>query len=224
MAGIQYHEGHHQELSHLKDWQNCLTTNIKPVTITIEGQNNSYNPVSSQILIKMSQFADYVQRFSNVLEQADKDRSAEDVFSNMMMNPKEERSFREDFRGEKIKNSIAHELSHWLNDTKNNNNIMTKLMNAKGKNVSIEVLQGLDNVALTDFERDAQIHQIAQMKRKISQAVWDSLSFEEMLSRDNSLYRAIWIRLSKKDQKTWKKLILKRMAREKLLGKNMRFK
>jgi len=195
---------------------------IKPVTINIEGRNNSFNPMSSTVSIRMSQFVDFMESMSVKLELADRDERAEDIFANLLRNSKEQRSFREDYRGEKLKNSIAHELSHWLNDTKNNRNIFNKLMKAKDKNSSIEVLQGLDNVALTDIERDAQIHQIAQMKRKIPDVLWDSYSFEEMLTHDNSLYSAIWLNLSKKDQHTWKKLILRRMRRENLLGKKMR--
>jgi len=196
---------------------------IKPVDILIQGPNNAYSPTNTRVSVRLSQFVDFLLQHANQIKEAPKSFLAVDIVSKELeiFDKKQSITFRQDYAGEKMKNSIAHELSHYTNDVKNNNNIMTQLMKAKGKGSSIEALQGLHNVALTDIEVDAQIHQIKQMKRGINDVLWNALSFEDMLSRDNSLYRAIWQNLNFSDKKQWKKKILKRMARENLLGKRM---
>jgi len=58
------------------------------------------------------------------------------------------------------------------------------------------------------------------LKRKISNKKWDLLSFEGMLKNDNSL-DFIYTTLRGKEKSQWKRDILTRLNREKLLGKNM---
>jgi hypothetical protein len=134
-----------------------------------------------------------------------------------------------EFSEARVKGSIYHELSHWLDDTLHNQNInktLEKAQKAKPKNQRKVLNQNNPNVALTSFERDAQIHSIKQLKRTYSDD-WDSYTFDEMISLNPSL-DTIYHNAkdggysSKPYVDKWKKLILKRMDREGLLGYNMR--
>jgi len=62
-----------------------------------------------------------------------------------------------------IKSSIAHELSHWLNDSLHNE-FLTKLIILSRDNKELLKLKNLD-VNLTYFELDAQIHSIKQLRK-----------------------------------------------------------
>jgi len=77
---------------------------------------------------------------------------------------------------------------------------------------------------MTYFEIDAIIHGIKAVKSKVGGKKWDTLTFKQV----GELYTSLWSVITKLEYygpdvaKIYKKAILKRMHREKLLGKNMR--
>jgi hypothetical protein len=130
-------------------------------------------------------------------------------------------AFKNELNGVKMKDSIYHELSHWLDDTFHNFFLSktVKLSLETGKYLQ---KQGKNNVNASKIEINAQIHTIKQLKRVFSKK-WDNLSFMDMLALDGS-FSWVWGDLKGREFDIWKKDILKRMAREKLLGKRMTVK
>ncbi|MDX8383283.1 MAG: hypothetical protein R8M45_04320 [Ghiorsea sp.] len=127
----------------------------------------------------------------------------------------------QDVKGEKLKNSIAHELAHWLQDTLHNRHlskIMKRATNADNRNTGEQIRnQFHKSVALTDYEVDSHIHQIKQLKRNISDDVWATMSIMDMINQDSSL-AGIYDSLIRKEKKEWLKHLAKRLNREGLMG------
>lgn len=135
------------------------------------------------------------------------------------------KSFKAELTEGRLKATIYHELSHWLNDTLHNYNI-TNIVNLAMElgNPSMKML-GKKTVDMTHFEIDAQIHGIKQIKRTYKDE-WDSYTFDDILDLYPSLRATAdsVYNYGKDVLGIWAKAILKRMAREKLLGKSMRGK
>ncbi len=138
---------------------------------------------------------------------------------------------REEFSGSKLKGSIAHEFAHWLGDFYHNNHI-TKMggkaneyMTSSEKRNKI-LRRGKPDIYMTDYEIDAMIHDVYQLKRNYGEAKWDSMTVSEMMRAAmtlNSTYQHVKEK-GKGDEKQFLKNILKRMNREGLLGKEMKGK
>jgi len=140
--------------------------------------------------------------------------------------------FKSEFDGERIKATIYHELSHWLDDTFHDMHITKRVRRGKEARHAEEqiyatkiIKQGRFDVAQTDYEMNAQIHNIKQAKKGALSKLWDVLSFEELVENMPNLFT---IRQQLKNEpgeyESWKKRILKRMARENLLGQYMSVK
>ena len=124
----------------------------------------------------------------------------------------------------KIKATIAHELSHWISDSTHNFEL-SKLVNLAAELKSGEVLKlHKKNINMTYFEVDAIIHGIKAVKSKLGNKKWDTLTFEQV----GELYPSLWSVIKNLEQygkdvvEIYKKSVLKRMARENMIGKNMR--
>jgi hypothetical protein len=131
-----------------------------------------------------------------------------------------------EFTEARIKGSIYHELSHWIRDTLHNNNIHKKLSDfhysgdSSPKNIQKILYHGEETEYTTDYEIDAQIHAIKQLKRNY-RSDWDSLNFSDMLDLNASL-KHITHALKGNNLNRWMRKIKSRMYREGLLGKKMR--
>jgi hypothetical protein len=114
-----------------------------------------------------------------------------------------------------IKASIAHELTHWVDDS---------LFGVFSKILSISELQKLKqkNVNMEYFEIQAQIHAISELKKIDNE--YNNFTLEDLFTYLPSL-GAIGDELYQKYNKEildiWLKLLLSRLSREKLLTKNM---
>lgn len=139
--------------------------------------------------------------------------------------PPHQRKFLEnEIKETKIKATTAHELSHWINDSTYGFQI-SKLVDIADELQSSDVLKlHKKDVNMTHFEMDAIIHGIKAVKSKVGSKKWDTLTFEQV----GELYTSLWSVVEKLKYygddiaAIYKKAILKRMAREKLIGKNMR--
>ncbi len=123
-----------------------------------------------------------------------------------------------------VKGVIAHELTHWIDDAKYNifDNILDGGSSKEEK--EIKILLHKEDVNLTYFEIQSQIHSIVQLKEYYIDE-WDSLTLLELLRLVPSLYLIAKIVIRDyeiKVFKLWLKSLIKRMNRENLLGKNMR--
>mgnify|MGYP000110725046 CR=1 FL=1 len=117
---------------------------------------------------------------------------------------------------EKIKGSIHHELAHWLDDTLHNFHITKRVEKQMQKNT-----RDLKNIPVnvTNFEIEAQMHNIKQLYNKYSD-IWDNLTFIDMINKSPSLI-SVYNSTPKTFKDGWLKKLKTRMYREGLLGKNM---
>jgi hypothetical protein len=127
-------------------------------------------------------------------------------------------TFLQEFKPNKIKGSIHHELTHWIDDTLNNRHI-TKLVN---KNVSRGVKLGNkgQNINADKMEIQAQIHNIYQLKKEY-ESQWDYLTLDSLFNLSPTL-TTVNKSLTGDIKTKWRTELFHRMGREGLLGKNMR--
>lgn len=124
----------------------------------------------------------------------------------------------------KIKSSIAHELAHWIDDSiyKLFSNI---LHDEKDPIKQKKLLSfGTDILDTTYYEIQAQIHAIAQLKKKYSKKEWDLFTLNNLFEMYPPLANVIDVVYKKNNKELaviWLKALLKRLNREKLLGANM---
>ncbi len=133
-------------------------------------------------------------------------------------------NFKAEFDGSRIKATIYHELSHWLDDTFHNRYINKMIQKSTTfNNVSdaqTYVKQNEENVALTNYELNAQIHALKQLKR-LNKDMWDLYDLRDVFQLSPPL-QIIYKSLSPEGRKNWLKKLLKRMSREKILGAEMK--
>ena len=124
----------------------------------------------------------------------------------------------------RIKSSISHELSHWVDDT-SHNYFLGKLLSRANEFNNSEILKlKKHDVNMTYFEIQGQIHGIASLKRTYK-GNWDELTLADLFSLYTSLSSInnnLNTRYGNDISKIWQKYLVKRMNREGLLGKNMK--
>jgi hypothetical protein len=127
------------------------------------------------------------------------------------------KKIKSDLSEEKIKGSIHHELTHWLDDTFNNHRVKRAIDRFIKKNKKV----GRNNIPIDadTLEIQAQIHNIHQLKRK-HQDIWDTLTFNEMMNMSITI-RVVYNNLPLKYRDRWVRDLKTRMYREGLLGKRM---
>jgi len=190
-----------------------------PVTITTNFlDGNAYSPQRQLVRLSINKnLVDFIQNNRFVI--------ADNVMNLADILPKNKiAGFKNDINGKKVKSSIAHEIAHWLDDTFHNSfirKVLDRASSADDGNNEYIVRQGFDNVALTNFEIQAQIHQIKELKKNTDKKVWNTISFIDMISMDISLLH-IEGSLGRDEKKLWHKILLRRMVREKLIGRKMR--
>jgi regulator of replication initiation timing len=77
-----------------------------------------------------------------------------------------------EFTEEKIKGSIHHELSHWIDDTMHNQHIKKRLKKARESGTKDKKNEPMNS---SKIEIQAQIHNIKQLYNKY-QNIWDTIS------------------------------------------------
>lgn len=114
----------------------------------------------------------------------------------------------------KMKGSIHHELAHWYDDTMHNYHIT----NTARKNPATTNQPEWNT---KHIEIEGQIHTLLQFKKMYGDELWDSMTFDDLLKKVPAL-SFVGRSLDTKHKEIWKRRIKTRMARENLLGKNMR--
>jgi len=132
-------------------------------------------------------------------------------------------NFKSELSGVKVRGSIAHEVSHWMRDAIHGKQLSKMLTRAdKDPRNRAKILhKGMGDDYLTDYEIDAIIHDIVDVRRRYSKDEWDDLTIEDLLdiTPTVNITRA---KLRGKQRELFMKLILKRMNRERLIGRNMK--
>lgn len=138
--------------------------------------------------------------------------------------PASEKRARNEIEEFRIKASMSHELSHWIDDAYHD--IFHKIIgdeNSSPKEIMKRLKLNKKSVDATYFEIQGQIHGIEQLKNAYKGS-WDEITLNKLLDLYPSLHH-IALTLYKLDEdefKQWSKDLVSRLHRENLLGKNMR--
>ena len=178
-----------------------LAHKLNPVTIHMGAfKGNTYQCIKKIIQVGFNY--DYIPELHNILKRG--------------LLPSDMKRFQIEFKEQRIKAGLSHELTHWIDDTLHNFHIKRVVSRAiKHQDRSIAA-KGEENVSLTDYEINAVISSINSY-RKFHKKIWDKLTFDEVLELMPVEYF-----MNKILSKEWRLKIKKRMAREGILGKKMR--
>lgn len=124
-----------------------------------------------------------------------------------------------EFTEYRVKGSINHELTHWLDDTFNNNSIKRKLDSYR--NGSSGYFNRENRTHMIYYEVNAMMGNIKQAYNKYKDTTWDDMTFEDLVNMLPSLHNAKTVMIGK-ELKDYYIKIKTRMYREGILGKNMR--
>lgn len=193
------------DTSILKNPKSIKTHKLNPCKILINHEGNSYNPVEHIINLSINKNAiDYIIN--------EHDGNLKKAVDNTYDDLKD--SLNNEFEEHKIKGSIHHELTHWIDDTLYGSHI-----NKYIEKNNVDNKYNRITVNTLPFEINAQIHAIKQIKNK-NEDKWDNLTFGNLIKISPPLSH-IYRNLSYDDKNEWIKKLKKRMFREGLLGKKM---
>lgn len=133
--------------------------------------------------------------------------------------------FDKEFRIERFRQSLAHELSHWISDSVHNFHIKGLIDRANELGRADYMKLRKHDVNMTYFEIDALVHGIKELWRGYTLEEWDALTFGDLMGLYSSM-RTIESRLrenyGEEVSLIWQRSIVKRLDREGLLGRGMR--
>lgn len=200
---------HNFETSNLKSELSKKADKINPCTIMINVGKNYYSPNGRLISISTNFNAiDFViSDFGGNLSDAIRGLGNNHLAI----------SLKNEFTTSRIKGSIHHELSHWIDDTLHNQHIKKRAIRAS--ELGVGMTKGDIPINADKMEIQGQIHNVVQLKKQYSN-LWDTMSFDDLVKLSPTLY-TIANELQGDVKKSWKINLLKRMYREGLLGKNM---
>lgn len=191
----------------LKDEESIMANQLKPCTILVNMSNNYYYPKKSIISVGVHE-----QALAYVLSKGGDLTKA--IYS---LSRNQKKIFRKEFSEEKIKGSIHHELTHWIDDVFHNRHIEKRT--DKADELKTRDISGIP-VNATKMEIQGQIHNVKQLYNKYKNN-WDVLTFDDILNMSPTL-NTVNNGLPSKFKERWIRDLKIRMNREGLLGKNMR--
>jgi len=191
-----------------------MAHDINPINIQCGLLNgNFYRPIDKMIQISLNMSA------TNILIMH-KIKNIDDL-SKVIKNSDILERIQSEFDGKSIKGSIYHELSHWIDDSKHNFHI-TKMIKKASELQSTDIMKKDGSVVFTDYEIEAQVHAIKQLKREFNKS-WDFITWNDIIQFKPS-FDVIKNQLKQSKpivQKNYYQRLIKRLNREKLLGKLM---
>jgi hypothetical protein len=192
---------------------------VNPITIEFfTSDENAYIPLKHKIVLNIN------PRVIEMIKDSDGIIPASNLLSS-----NQKMQFQDDVSERRIKATIYYELSHWIDDSLHNFHI-TKMIKdvVKNPDETKKIINQDGKTSLSSYyEINAQIHALKQYKRSIKKDKWDTMTFKDIetyFTSPSYVADTLATRYGKKEYKRWKKEILKRMARENLLGKNMKNK
>lgn len=195
------------DTSKLQSEESIEGNKLNACTIKINNNSgNNYKPSTREIRLSVNK-----QAFDFVLSNNGNLKDSIDELDDT-----QKKSLKQEFSEEKIKGSIHHELTHWLDDTIHNRHI-TKMLKKSVNNKAKELNK--TPVNSTKMEIQGQIHNIKQLHNKYND-IWDDIEFSDLFGYSPAL-NTIQKNLPDKLRKQWIRDIKTRMHRENLLGKNM---
>jgi len=178
----------------------CHSLNPCKIFINYKNKSNMFIPTTNEIYFGINNLA-----LSHFFDH----KTLKIAIDSLPINQRN--GFEKEFSEYKIKGSIHHEIAHWVDETLNKKHITKSLKKHNAQNINT-----------SDIEIQGIIHNVYQFK-KIYNGNWDLLTFDDLYKHIPSFNGAI--RTFKGDEtliSLWKKKIKGRMAREGLLGRNMR--
>jgi hypothetical protein len=135
--------------------------------------------------------------------------------------------FSREFDANNVKGTIAHELSHWANDSVHNANVEKKVDRAQELGIGMSDYTSKGPTIKQDpVELDAQVHAIKVIKKSMKLSEYNKLTWVDIFQRKSSLggnFRDNYDQMiSISDYDDTMKRLIKRLNREGLLGKGMR--
>lgn len=199
------------DTSMFKDPESVEANAINPCEIFVNKMPNHYDPNAKRISVSVNQ-----QAINFMIEAADGYLSR----AQAKLPYDQAEALEKEFKEERIKGSIHHELAHWIDDTMHNQHIKKFVDRNIEKHAAGEPIPyNKTTVNATPMERQAQIHNIKQLHNKYKD-IWDTLTFEEMIKLSTAL-TATMTTLSSDLKKQWIRDTKMRMYREGLLGAKM---
>lgn len=199
--------------SELKSEDAIKANEVNPISIFIGFPNGKlgshYNPLDKYILVSPNRTA-----FKILYKK-------EDDF----LSDQELETFKNEFKLERLKHALAHELSHWISDSLYSSHIQKIIDRANELNDAEYMKLKKHDVNMTYFEIDAIVHSIKELKRQYTQEEWNQLTFREIMLEYTALSAVDKTLKSKYGLEIaliWQKNLFKRMQREGLLGLNMK--
>lgn len=165
---------------------------IKPIDVIIgfcDNDNSLYDPNSNAIVICLS-----IYELEETIDMFDDEETIDTDFLDKI------------FSKNRIKGTIAHEITHWLDDAEHDLHL-TKILSTGKKSVAYIHKYGTREA--TPAETQAIVHELNYLKSVWD--CWDDITFDDLI------HIMGW-----DISKDAKKQIIKRMHRENLLGKKMR--
>lgn len=127
----------------------------------------------------------------------------------------------------KIKTTIRHELTHWMDDSLHNfyiRNAMMKMSSQMNdgkhtdqslKTYKNAVAHGEEDVYNSPIEVTAMVNQISEYKRRVGKTKFDTITWKQLMIALPSLSN-----LNRKWGSYWRRKMFTRLSREDLIGKN----
>ena len=137
----------------------------------------------------------------------------------------ERKIYDKEFRIERFRQTLAHELSHWISDSLYGSHIKGLIDRANKLGRADYMKLRKHDVNMTYFEIDALVHGIKELRRGYTLEEWDALTFGDLMG----LYSSMGVIESRLRENygeevslIWQRSMVKRMDREGLLGRGMR--
>jgi hypothetical protein len=183
---------------------------VNPITIYVflAGKGNFYNPLKHIIYLSLDM---------NIVHAM---RAILDVVPDHQLSML--KSETQDLR---MKTTIMHELTHWIDNSQHNFYISKAFTNAatigdrggdSNSFITKSLYRGEPDPYLSPMEVTAMVNQIAELKRRISKPKWNQLTWVDLMHLIPSLHFA--------DQRLgadFRKRMISRMSRENLVGANL---
>lgn len=187
---------------------------LNPIKIIISPEDSQfyYSPLKQKIVFGFPIYQYYKFSIEHINKEPTTFKNSINTFTKDSFNRK---IIYKLYKEGNVKGTIAHELSHWINDSLHNRQLTKSVK--KG-----DLLLGKKSSRATTIEIDAQIHALKTQREIVGKATWDTWSFDDLMEFGDSLkYNQMATRRTGED-KQWQKDLLRRMEREKILGKNMK--
>lgn len=184
---------------------------LNPCEILINYGRNYYIPTKNRLSMSVD---------SGVVQAIKEYGSLNDVLK--VLTTDKQQLFKYEISEHKLKGSIHHELTHWIDDTLHNRYISRHIDKLNTNDVNKYTKKFKENplvVNATGFEINSQIHNIKQAYNYYKE-FWNTMTFDQLkntVPTINAVYNALPGRI----REDWLKKLKKRMYREGLLGKKM---